>query len=102
MLSERRNKAAAQRFFKRVISINRVPDRVVIDKRGANLTGQESVNVILELADSGSTIKILKVKYLNNILEQNHRFTKRVTRQMLGFKGSIQPTQHWLGSRPRT
>ena len=36
MLSERRNKAAARRFFKRAIGSNGVPDRVVIDKSGAN------------------------------------------------------------------
>ncbi|MFV0302174.1 MAG: DDE-type integrase/transposase/recombinase, partial [Paracoccus sp. (in: a-proteobacteria)] len=26
------------------------------------------------------------VKYLNNIIEQDHRFIKRMTRPMLGFK----------------
>ena len=86
MLSERRNKAAARRFFKRAIGSNGVPDRVVIDKSGANLAGLESVNVILKFTGSGSTIKILQVKYLNNIIEQDHRFIKRITRPMLGFK----------------
>ena len=28
----------------------------------------------------------LQVKYLNNIIEQDHRSVKRVTRPMLGFK----------------
>tara|TARA_R110002074_G_scaffold128477_3_gene268906 strand:+ start:2940 stop:3254 length:315 start_codon:yes stop_codon:yes gene_type:complete len=60
--------------------------RVVIDKSGANLAGLESVNVILKFTGSGSTIKILQVKYLNNIVEQDHRFIKRITRPMLGFK----------------
>ncbi len=86
MLSERRIKAAARRFFKRAIGTNGVPDRVVIDKSGANLTGLESVNVILKFTGSGSTIKILQVKYLNNIVEQDHPFIKRITRPMLGFK----------------
>jgi putative transposase len=31
-------------------------------------------------------IKVLQVKYLNNIIEQDHRFIKRITRQMKGFK----------------
>jgi transposase-like protein len=44
MLSERRDKPAARRFFKRAIGTNGVPDRVVIDKSGANLAGLESVN----------------------------------------------------------
>jgi putative transposase len=86
MLSERRNNAAAHRFFKRAIGTNGVPDRVVIDKSGANLAGLESVNVILKFMGSGNMIKILQVKYLNNIIEQDHRFIKRITGPMLGFK----------------
>jgi putative transposase len=86
MLSERRDKAAARRFFRRAIGTNGVPDRVVIDKSGANLAGLEAVNVILKFTGTGQTIKILQVKYLNNILDQDHRFIKRITGQMLGFK----------------
>lgn len=86
MLSERRDQTAARRFFKRAIGTNGVPDRVVIDKSGANLAGLQCVNVILKFTNSGNTIKILQVKYLNNIMEQDHRFIKRITRPMLGFK----------------
>lgn len=86
MLSERRDKAAARRFFKRAIGTNGVPDRVVIDKSGANLAGLQSVNVIRKFTGAGRIIKILQVKYLNNILEQDHRFIKRITGPMLGFK----------------
>jgi putative transposase len=46
MLSERRNTAAARRFFKRAIDANGVPDRVVIDKSGANLAGIETAHMI--------------------------------------------------------
>tara|TARA_R110001632_G_scaffold96724_1_gene203097 strand:+ start:601 stop:1089 length:489 start_codon:yes stop_codon:yes gene_type:complete len=59
MLSERRDRAAARRFFKRAIGTNGVPDRVVIDKSGANLAGLQCVNVILKFTNSGNTIKIL-------------------------------------------
>jgi len=86
MLSKRRDKAAARRFFTRAIGTNGVPDRVVIDKSGANLAGLEAVNVILKFRGTGQTIKIQQVKYLNNILEQDHRFIKRITGRMLGFK----------------
>lgn len=86
MLSERRNKPAARRFFRRAIDNNGVPDRIVIDKSGANLAGLEAVNVILKFTGTGQTIKIVQVKYLNNILEQDHRFIKRITGRMLGFK----------------
>ena len=86
MLSERRDKPAARRFFRRAINNNGVPDRIVIDKSGANLAGLEAVNVILKFTGTGQTINILQVKYLNNILEQDHRFIKRITGRMLGFK----------------
>ena len=86
MLSERRNLAAARRFFKQAISANGTPERVVIDKSGANLAGLQAINVILKCTGSGRIIEIRQVKYLNNILEQDHRFIKRITRPMMGFK----------------
>ena len=70
MLSERRDLAAARRFFRRGITTNSQPDRVVIDKSGANLAGLQAVIVILKLTAGGRTIKIRQVKYLKNILEQ--------------------------------
>jgi putative transposase len=36
--------------------------------------------------EPGTTIVIRQVKYLNNIVEQDHRAVKRVTRPRLGFK----------------
>ena len=86
MLSEHRNLAAARRFFKRAIDTNGVPDRVVIDKSGANLAGLQAVNVILKFTGDGRTIEVRQVKFLNNILEQDHRFIKRITGPMMGFK----------------
>ncbi|MDB6179738.1 IS6 family transposase [Paracoccus sp. Z330] len=86
MLSERRYLAAARRFFKRAIAANGVPERVVIDKSGANLAGLQSMNTILKFTGRGRMIEIREVKYLNNILEQDHRFIKRITRPMMGFK----------------
>lgn len=86
MVSERRDKAAARRFFKRAIEANGAPDRLVIEKSGANLAGLQSVNVILKFTGSGNALNILQFKYLNNIIEQDHRFVKRITCPMLGFK----------------
>ena len=62
------------------------PDRVVIDKSGANLAGLQAVNVILKFTGGGRLIEIRQVKYLNNILEQDHRFIKRITGPTMGFK----------------
>jgi putative transposase len=86
LLSERRDLAAARRFFRRAIATNGVPDRVVIDKCGANLAGLQAVNVMLKFTGKGQTVRILQVKYLNNILEQDHRFIKKITDPMKGFK----------------
>ncbi|SED44926.1 IS6 family transposase [Rhodobacter sp. 24-YEA-8] len=86
MLSERRDLPAARRFFRKCIASNGVPERIVIDKSGANLAGLQAVNTILKFADDGGIIEVRQVKYLNNIIEQDHRFIKRITRPMMGFK----------------
>jgi putative transposase len=86
MLSEHRDAKAARRFFKQAINTNDVPDKVVIDKSGANLAGLRWTNVILKFVNGSKLIKILQVKYLNNIVEQDHRFIKKLTRPMMDFK----------------
>ncbi len=52
-----------------------------IDKRGANKAAIKQYN-----ADENKRVKIRQCKYLNNIVEQDHRFIKRRIRPMLGFK----------------
>ena len=101
MLSAKRDKAAARRFFKRAISTNGMPDRVAIDKSGANLAGLQAVNVIRKFAGSGRLIRIIQSKYLNNMVEQDHRFIKRITRPTLGFKAfhSAAATRGWDRNR---
>lgn len=46
--------------------------------------------------EHGTNIILRQVKYLNNIVEQDHRGVKRVTRPMLGFK-SFDAAQDTLG-----
>ena len=60
----------------RLLISNDVPDKVVIDKSGANLAGLQWTNVMLKFTNESSLIKILQVKYLNNIMEQDHRLSK--------------------------
>ena len=86
MLSETRDEAAATRFFACSIRNDGCPDRVVIDKSGANAAGLENMNLLLLLSGWCWLIEVLQVKYLNNSIEQDHRFIKRITRQMKGFK----------------
>jgi putative transposase len=86
MLSEKRDEAAATAFFKQDIDNNGFPKKVVMDKSGANYVGLENINFLLMLAGLISFVEILQVKYLNNLIEQDHRFIKKITKPMMGFK----------------
>jgi transposase-like protein len=80
-LTTKRDAAAARRFFEKAMRHNTVPDKVTIDKSGANQAALEQLNKECEIP-----ITIRQRKYLNNIVEQDHRAVKRITRPMLGFK----------------
>ena len=81
LLCAKRDHAAARAFFERPIDLHGVPDKVTIDKSGVN-----SAAVVSIQADSGLPIEMRPSKYLNNLVEQDHRAVKRITRPMLGFK----------------
>ena len=81
LLTTKRDLAAAQRFLERAINLHDVPEKITIDKSGANTAAIESVK-----ADACVDILMRQCKYLNNIVEQDHRAIKRITRPMLGFK----------------
>ena len=49
ILSKRRDETAATAFFKQTIENNGVPEKVVIDKSGANRAGLENINVLFLL-----------------------------------------------------
>ena len=77
-LSERRDTVAVRCILQRAIGTDGLPDRVVIDKSGANIAGRQSVNVILKFTGADRIIKILQVKYIHDILEQPSRGLFRV------------------------
>ena len=81
LLTARRDKAAAMRFFDKAMKANGVPEKVTMDKSGANKAAMDGIN-----QDRDMPIEVRQVKYLNNIVEQDHRAVKRVTKPMLGFK----------------
>ena len=58
-----------------------MPEKITIDKSGANTAAVRGL-----MADSGLTIELRQSKYLNNVVEQDHRAIKRRTRPMMGFK----------------
>ena len=81
LLQAHRDKAAARRFFEQAVERNGSPEKVTIDKSGSNVAALEAMNV-----GRRKRIVVRQVKYLNNIVEQDHRAIKRRTRPMLGFK----------------
>ncbi len=86
MLSKHRDEMAVTAFFKQAINNNGFPHKVVMDKSGANYAGLENINMLLMLAGLICFIEIYQVKYLNNVVEQDHRLIKKITRPMKGFK----------------
>jgi transposase-like protein len=81
LLTAHRDVTAARRFFERAIELHDVPVSVTIDKSGANTAAVRGL-----IAESGATIELRQSKYLNNIVEQDHRAIKRRTKPMMGFK----------------
>ncbi|WP_272516429.1 MULTISPECIES: IS6 family transposase [unclassified Providencia] len=83
LLTAKRDAAAALRFFRKAIRHHGEPEIVTIDKSNANKAALSTLNIgkIPEEA-----IGIRQNKYLNNLIEQDHRNIKRRIRSMLGFK----------------
>ena len=81
LLTAKRDKAAAMRFFDKAMQTNGVPEKVTMDKSGANKAAIDEIKV-----SRGIPIIVRQVKYLNNIVEQDHRAVKRVTKPMFNFK----------------
>jgi len=81
LLTAHRDMAAAKRFFEKAMRENDAPEKIAMDKSGANKAATDEIN-----GGMAVPITVRQVKYLNNIVEQDHRAIKRVTRPMLGFK----------------
>ena len=82
LLTEQRDEQAAKKFLIKAIRRHGgVPETITIDGSAANEAAIKSYN-----EEHGTAIVIRKTKYLNNIIEQDHRAVKRMTRPRLGFK----------------
>ncbi len=87
LLCERRDEKAARAFFTKAIDHSGLPEKVVIDKSGANALALHNINVSLCLMGKMlNLIEVLQIKYLNNIVEQSHRRVKGKMHQCLGRK----------------
>jgi len=81
LLTEYRDTEAALRFLTQAIRRHGVPEKITIDGSEANEAAIKRYNEV-----HGTAIEIRQVKYVNNIVAQDHRAIKRLTRPMLGFK----------------
>jgi transposase-like protein len=83
LLSEHRDIAAAKRFFTRAIEQHGTPETITLDGCPAThsaVAGLKQIGVLRPQA------KVRTSKYLNNLVEQDHRRVKQRVYTMLGFK----------------
>ena len=71
------DKAAALLFFDKAMNSSGIPEKVTMDKSGANKAAMDEIN-----GRDETPIVVRQVKYLNNIVEQDHR----IIRPMLSLK----------------
>ena len=81
LLTPNRDRDAAEAFLHKAIRRQGLPEKVTSDKSGSNTAAIKRYNKTHETA-----IVIRHSKYLNNMVEQDHRAVKRLTHPMLGFK----------------
>src|SRR5215216_7761438 len=85
MLSARRDVSAAKRFFKKIIRADhrRLPFTVGTDKHASY---PEAFAASIKEKALPHDCKLRRVKYLNNVFEQDHRFIKKRGREGLGYR----------------
>jgi transposase-like protein len=96
LLSPRRDAAAARRFFRKALkqphTVN--PRTITVDKNAAYPIATRAMKQSREL---WRFAKVRQVKFLNNIVEQDHRRIKRLVRPGLGFKSFVTATRTIAG-----
>ena len=81
LLTPNRDRDAAEAFLHKAIRTQGLPEKITIDKSGANTAAIKHYNKMHKTA-----IVIRHSKYLNNMVEQDHRAVKRLIHPMLGVK----------------
>ena len=81
LLTPTRDRDAAEAFLRKAIRNQGLPEKITIDQSGANTAAIKQYN-----RTHKTGIALRQCKYLNNIVEQDHRAVKRITRPTLGFK----------------
>ena len=84
-LSKHRDSKAARKFFRKALkSSNSTAPRVItVDKNPSYIKAITALKIEKKINENTS---LRRIKYLNNIIEQDHRFIKKKVKYMLGFK----------------
>ena len=84
LLTAKRDAKAAKRFFRKMLkAIHTSSPRVItVDKNPAYPKALKELKAAKKLPES---VKLRQIKYLNNIVEQDHRAIKRLVKPGMGF-----------------
>ena len=96
LLSVKRDATAAKRFFRKALKQPHTvsPRTITVDKNAAYPVATKAMKRAGEL---WRFAKLRQVKFLNNIVEQDHRRIKRLARPGLGFKSFVSASQTIAG-----
>ena len=94
LLRAKRDGIAANAFFRKAFKENGVPEKVNIDKSGSNKCALDYFN---SRRKESEQFEVRQAKYINNIVEQDHRFIKKRTRPMQGFKNFFSAKETFSG-----
>src|ERR1700722_9911725 len=82
-LSRTRDVNAAKAFLRRAVKNQRMPTKITLD---AYAGSHRAVADLKESSELSKRVRVRSNKYLNNLVEQDHRRVKQRLRPMLGLK----------------
>lgn len=85
LLSAKRDGKTAARFFRKVLKAKhtQTPRVITVDKNAAYPVAMDELKEDQTLK---AETELRQIKYLNNMIEQDHRNIKRITKPMMGFQ----------------
>jgi putative transposase len=87
LFKAKRDQVAARCFFEKSIAQNGVPETITIDKSGSNVAALHAMN-----AKPETPITVRQVKYLNSVIEQDHRAINAAPDRCWDSRGFVAPT----------
>ena len=84
LLTAKRDAQAAKRFFRKALKAvhNQEPRVINVDK---NVAYPKAIDQLKAKKELSKRVKLRQNKYLNNRVEQDHRFIKRLVKSGMGF-----------------